>query len=158
MNKIEEINNIKIEEVEVFFSSWAMKFFKKRGITTLGQLFIFVENEENLKTISVTKRKDLLRNVNLIRCKYFNEDPLFDLNSRDIRGKSYLDSTYDHTDQIINLGISSPTTASQIIINQKDTFKDTLEYYSNPKNLTKLRGIGPKRKKEIITKDTIHIL
>lgn len=160
MNKVnnisytqEEVYNIKIEEVEIFFSSWNMKFLKNRGINTLGQLFKFVDNENNFRNIPKIKEDEIVNTTNILRCKYLNEDPEFDLDSKDTH--NYEKKTFDQTHQLINMGLSGSNLLRQIVNHRKDTLKETLEYFVITNNISNLTGVGPKRKKEFVAKATI---
>lgn len=149
MNNIikEEVKDIKIEEIPIGISNGLLKTFEKYNIKTLNEIIDFA-NSSKLKITQTNEgiRDELNGLARLLKCKYYNEDPMIDLQDSKI--------VYNLTKMGFSRG-SYNSLVRNFHTNEYDTFEKYLDNAINHINSSWIHGIGKEKKYEIISKINI---
>lgn len=140
----ENISNITINSLEMYFSQGALKWFEKLGINTFEDLVNFINQPD---TIVNFKNKDIRDEIfgttSLLKCKYLNEEPGIDITDEE--------NTFDTINNRVGLSTRAFRGLKKIGLGF-DTIKDFFEKVSTTdfsKDLSRLTNVGPKTIREI---------
>lgn len=140
----ENISNITIESLEMYFSSGVLDWFNKFGIKNFEDLVNFVNQPDTLVNIkNMYIRDEIFGTTSLLKCKYLNEDPGIDITDEE--------TTFDR----INSRVGLSKKAYQGLIRSSigfESLKDFFAEVSSPdfsQRLSKIRNVGTITMREI---------
>lgn len=154
-NEVLDINDVNIDSLEGFyFSKKVVNYLKSCSIYTLKDLICVFDNPE-LCVLYLAKKgfySEIASNLRIIRCKYFNEDPLININD-DTANLIYL---------FEQLGIMYRSCGSSDDLLKSVSVKEAFEFVRNNPDklfaiLMKLRNIGAKKAEFIMNKIKIVV-
>lgn len=140
----ENISNITIESLEMYFSSGVLDWFNKFGIKNFEDLVNFVNQPDTLVNIkNMYIRDEIFGTTSLLKCKYLNEDPGIDITDEE--------TTFDR----INSRVGLSKKAYQGLIRSSigfESLKDFFAEVSSPdfsQRVSKIRNVGTITMREI---------
>lgn len=146
--KQEIIENKNVESLQYYFTNKVLSYLNSKNIKTLGQLFTFVDkNKDNLSEETIAY-KEIINTTKILRCKYYNEDPLINIEDVNLVSKDLYNL----------LGFSIRTSNA---LNRAYFCDNAQEFFTKFKNdtleieLKNVKGLGMVSRMEIMKKVSI---
>lgn len=145
-----DLKNLSIENFKEYFSSNSFEFLKSLGIVNLEGLFNIVTTKEFMHSTKNERIKnEIIGTARLLKCKFYDVDPLIDINSDEEADINFY----------MSMGFSTHAVLSMLrgYEIQKNEFLDTVQKPGFVYNLEGVRSTGKKTIREIMLKTEILV-